>query len=332
MKIASISSKFSRRLVTPGLLVTASILITACEGGAIVGPIGEGSGGDQLPIVAGESGGSVQEEQQSLTNLQPPAAIPDSPNEITADSDTSISGPNEVLDTAGDNTFNPANTLSIEEILSNAEKTGGLRIMAVGDSITQGTRGLSSYRKSFHQLMGDSGCSFRMVGTQSKTLHIADYYGPHESYGGATAEHFIYGHQNNQGIRYSINHQKPNIILLHLGSVDIFLGQSVASTVAELDQLVATIYETKPDTVVLLANLIPTFDESNGVNQTLAELSKGIEQLVNESNYTTLSLVDVSSGYTAEMMQFDLTLPNEKGETHIANAFHTKLTSYGICE
>ena len=78
------------------------------------------------------------------------------------------------------------------------------RIMAVGDSITEGfttgSRGTASYRLTFEQLISD--CDAEMVGGES-TNYTANgasvvFNGRHEGWSGHTADHILLGRDKRQ--------------------------------------------------------------------------------------------------------------------------------------
>ena len=57
--------------------------------------------------------------------------------------------------------------------------------------------------------------------------------------------------------------EEPDILLIHLGSNDLFQGQSVSSTLEELEELVDAVRESRPNAMFLVAQIIPT---SHGPN------------------------------------------------------------------
>jgi len=224
-----------------------------------------------------------------------------------------------------------------QALLRSALSRGGVRIMPTGDSITHGIGGSGSYRPELAGLLDAAGCSYRMVGSQSQSLKDTGYYGAHEGYSGHSADNFLTGNQtasgNNQGIANAVNYQSPDLVLLHIGSVDLFLGQTVESTVNDIATVIDTIFENKPETVVVVANVIPWFNDSRDVNlpNSILTLGNGVQQLVQSSDNPLLSIADVRSGFTEDMMQSDLIHPNLDGDIHIANALFDSFYSEAVC-
>ncbi len=221
-----------------------------------------------------------------------------------------------------------------EGLLAAVAAQKDIRVMAMGDSITQGVGGATSYRYELTQLIAEGQCPMVMVGTQSESSPEAGFYSPHEGYTGHTADNFIAGDRgSNEGVAFAVDSQKPDVVLLHVGSVDISKGHGVASTIAEIDQIISIIHATKPDTLVFIANVIPWMSTKAGSDRPalIEELGDQIELYVNESTNPLLYVVDVRSGYSADMMQSDLIHPNEAGDAHIADAFFHRIYSSRYC-
>ncbi|OED39646.1 hypothetical protein AB833_14720 [Chromatiales bacterium (ex Bugula neritina AB1)] len=320
MKPTFIKKTFSNRIVKTGCIVMAALAGVACggSGSTITGispeVINAPLENDAVtpPVVATVTG-------DTAIAADAPVVTPESvvaPEPISADPSAVAARPL---------------TAESQALIADALARGSIRVMQAGDSITHGTRDSDSYRKAFASLMADAGCPITEVGSQSGTLHQSGFYAAHEGYSGHTADYFLEGRTTvsgeNLGISHAVNFQKPDVVLLHLGSVDIFLGETVASTLAEVDQVIATIFDTKPDTMVFVANIIPWYDTSTdaSIPQSIEALGTGIEQIVAESNNPLLALVDVRSGYSEGLMQADLIHPSASGDQHIADAFFDRI-------
>ena len=102
-------------------------------------------------------------------------------------------------------------------------------------------------------------------GTQSclvgESSGVEVFRGAHEGYSSHRADHFLTGRDSssgsNPGIRVSMETFAPDVVLLHLGSVDLFNEQGVSNALIDLDHLLDAIYKVQPETLVLMANVIP---------------------------------------------------------------------------
>lgn len=261
----------------------------------------------------------------------------------------------------------PTEPVSAETFLADRLAIGPITIMPVGDSITQGIPGVSSYRLPFTESLESAGCAITMVGSQQTSREGGDsaecvdsdgdgwgwdgtdscfadaepesnvYVAPHEGYSSHRAEHFLYGHSSgsgdNPGIGVSMANFQPDVVLLHIGSVDMFADQTVDSTLLEIETLIDAIYEVKPETLVLIANVIPWFSDRPypQIGNRVRLLGDAIEVMVGQRSDPMLRLVDVRSGFTESMMLADMVHPNATGEKHIANAFGGEYMALANC-
>jgi len=207
-----------------------------------------------------------------------------------------------------------------------------LKIMPTGDSITAGVRGEQSYRLPLLSLLDASGCDYEMVGSQVDNSPISTFKSPHEGYSGHTTSNFVTGHNDNPGIAVSMSTYNPDVVLVHLGSNDIFLNQTIAEAITNLDLIVHEIRTSNPDSVVLLANLIPWFaSDTSGTTAGIAALGDEIETFVTNLGDNNVHLVDVRADYTPVMMNDDDIHPNAIGDAHIADAFFSVFDQVSAC-
>ncbi len=221
-----------------------------------------------------------------------------------------------------------------------------LRIMPLGDSITEGHQSCS-YRKPLVE--GLLGCDFNMVGSQNGAVSVPgsvnclssnDY---HQGIGGWTAADFLA--DNGEGKRWVedyVSYYSPDLVLLHIGSNDMFQNQAVGSynentlsgsgTIGNIDRMIRTIYQFSPNATVLVANLIPWFDDST-VNHRIKQLRTSIEVLVSarKSAGDAIHLVDVAGGFSSGWLSDDKVHPNSHGENHLAGQFKDVMQSNGFC-
>lgn len=244
-------------------------------------------------------------------------------------------------------------------------KAGTIKIMAVGDSITEGytpadsngnVPGTPSYRQEFATLLSNAGCDFEMVGRKN-TNHLDNnpantFFGNHEGYSGQRANHILNslnwdstnnaptagaGSWSNPGIAQMMLDDDPDVVLLHIGTNDLRGGESAASTASEIQQVINTIQSgTNANTIVLLANIIPHYTNTQwnpNVNQSINDLANQLNNIYNnpDNPVPNVHLVDVSSGYIPSYMQDDEVHPNANGEAHIADAFFDAIETHDIC-
>ncbi|WFE33468.1 cellulose binding domain-containing protein [Micromonospora sp. WMMD975] len=131
-----------------------------------------------------------------------------------------------------------------------AESNGGVRVMPLGDSITEGTQVPGGYRIGLWQRLNSAGYRVDLVGSQ--------YNGP-----GNLGDHDHEGHpgwridQIDANIVGWLRNTTPRTVLLHIGTNDILQNYNVSGAPNRLSSLIDKITATAPDAEVFVAQLIP---------------------------------------------------------------------------
>ena len=134
-----------------------------------------------------------------------------------------------------------------------------VKIMPLGDSITEGTPGTVGYREKLYRDLINSGFKVDFVGSQSTG---SGFDGDHEGYGWQTASFF--NSQLNGPSGYLLNDNPPDVILYHIGTND--LGYSNFSSYAlTANETLEIIYEYDPGITVILAKIILTTDSDRNI-------------------------------------------------------------------
>ena len=179
------------------------------------------------------------------------------------------------------------------------QQDGPLRIMPLGDSITHSERGQNSYRRPLWFNLRAANCVIDFVGSRqgvssgsrngpSVPARNPDFDQDHEGYWDFRADEVL------AFIGQRIDRFLPDVVLIHLGTNDIFQGQSVESTIVDLGSIVSEIRRVRPDVAILLAKVIP----SRRQTERLVQLNSRIDALA-ESLFDTDStrlVVDKAAG------------------------------------
>jgi len=194
-----------------------------------------------------------------------------------------------------------------------------LRVMPLGDSITQGNTQLNSYRRPLWHALQASGTDVDFVGSQSANHDGSppnpDFDIDNEGHWGWTADEVL------AQIAGWAQAGRPDIVLLHLGTNDMLGGSGVGSTLDELTGIVEALRVANPGVVVLLAQLIPVhFAEGTEriveLNQKLAGLALSLS-----TQASPVVLVDQFTGFDPSTMTADGLHPNTIGEEHMARVW-----------
>lgn len=188
--------------------------------------------------------------------------------------------------------------------------------MPLGDSITQADAEHDSYRRPLFKTLALQGRRVDFVGSQSSNHRGGpphpDFDRDHEGHWGFRVDEIL------EEIGGWILVHEPDVLLIHLGSNDVFQHQSVSSTVDELSRLIDVVRQSRPDTSFLIAQILPTTHSSP--NQRIGELNAGISTLASKStDRSRIEIVDQFSGFDARRMTYDGVHPNAEGDIHLAD-------------
>lgn len=191
-----------------------------------------------------------------------------------------------------------------------------IRIMPLGDSITQGDKKHNSYRRPLWIQLRKAGYNIDFVGSTRENFNghspLSDFDQDHEGHWGWRADQVL------EKIDGWSRINKPDIVLIHLGTNDLFHEKSPESTLEELWQLVQKLRRTNPRVKMLIAQLIPCGDkvQIQLLNQGIATLAR-----ITTTQESPIIVVDQFSGFNAAagIDTYDGCHPNEVGEKKMAS-------------
>jgi hypothetical protein len=196
-----------------------------------------------------------------------------------------------------------------------------LRLMPLGDSITAATDGQASYRYWLWHLLRQGGYTVEFVGSQAGvyqgTPKYPDFDPHHEGHWGWTADAVL------ARLEQWARAEQPDVVLCHLGTNDLFGGESVPSTVAEVGQIVEALRRANPRVTILLAQLIP----AHHGQATLQAFNRALPAVATEktSRASPVLVVDHWSGFDPQRNTYDGLHPNEAGEKKMAQRWYEAL-------
>ncbi len=206
-----------------------------------------------------------------------------------------------------------------------AFSTTATRIMPLGNSITQSYAAYNSYRRPLWHRLRNAGYAVDFVGSQRSNHNgppaNPDFDLDHEGHSGWRADQLL------AGIGNWASTYRPDVVLMHAGSNDMFQSQSVSGTLEELSQIIDRIRAANPYVKILLAKIIPA-TEWNGRLARIKALNDAIPGLVTRKNTTQspVLLVDQWTGFYPSSDTFDGVHPNLSGENKMAARWYDALT------
>ena len=198
-----------------------------------------------------------------------------------------------------------------------------VRIMPLGDSITEGVLGSSDdtgYRRALYLSLTAAGHSVNFVGSLANGTPT-DFDRDHEGHSGWRAD------QIRNNIKSWLTTNPADIILLHIGTNDISQSQTISSTAAEVGQILDSIDAKSTATVVFLARII----NRNDSRSTLTTQYNGLLQSLADSRNANGDLIfvidqEAALNYPADLA--DAVHPNDFGYGKMAQCWFTPVSSY----
>ena len=150
-----------------------------------------------------------------------------------------------------------------------------IKIMLLGNSITQGDKDHYSYRYNLWFKLNNSslGVNFDFVGSMTTNFNGSPSFPDrsfdrdHEGHWGWTADELL------DGLPDWLMNYTPDIVLIHAGSNDALQSQNTSGTVAELEKIIECIRAANANATILLAKIIPVNSRANtNVNALNAEI------------------------------------------------------------
>ena len=240
--------------------------------------------------------------------------------------------------------------------------SGPPRILALGDSITQGGGGQTGYRGPLMRLLAgeDIGgvnpsnrvITAKFIGTMNTTYDynpfIPDYPAlvhaqpQHEGHGAWETGHILNGWPEADPAPWGTGTGRlsewllgytPDVVLLHIGSNDAYQNAHDPAIVTEARNNIGSILNTlkgaNPNVTIFLAKLIPGApwfnDQVNAIN---AELS-GLASELNADHFRPfIFVVDHNTGFDAATLLRDDFHPNQAGDDHVAVTWYRSIAPY----
>ena len=208
-----------------------------------------------------------------------------------------------------------------------------IRIMPLGDSITQGTPGSNSYRRNLYHKLVQAGYNVDFVGSMTKVYGgqapNPDYDLSHEGHWGWKTNDILKYSASAGNLSKWLESYTPDIALIHIGSNDMYYERGIESTILDIKSIITTIRRDNPNVVIFLAKLIPWDDEQ--INSRICALNENMDRIAEEISITQspVIIVDQYSGFDAVLdTSYDGIHPNNQGEEKMADNWFIALNSY----
>jgi lysophospholipase L1-like esterase len=202
---------------------------------------------------------------------------------------------------------------------ASAESNGGVRVMPLGDSITDGTQVPGGYRIGLWQRVSAAGYRVDFVGSQfNGPANLGDH--DHEGHPGWRID------QIDANIVGWLNTFQPHSVLLHIGTNDVLQNFNLSTAPNRLSTLIDHITNTAPSAEVFVAQIIPLSNASqeSAARTFNAAIPGLVQSKVNAGKH--VHLVDMHSALTAADL-IDGIHPTATGYDKMAATWYTALQS-----
>src|SRR5215212_886022 len=140
--------------------------------------------------------------------------------------------------------------VALHATAANAESNGGVRVMPLGDSITEGTQVPGGYRNGLWQRFTANGYRVDFVGSQfNGPTALGDH--DHEGHPGWRID------QIDANISGWLGSTSPRSVLLHIGTNDVLQNYNLGGAPNRLSTLIDRITAAAPSADVFVATIIP---------------------------------------------------------------------------
>lgn len=226
--------------------------------------------------------------------------------------------------------------------------TAQFKIMCLGNSITQGNLEHPGYKYRLWQKLVDAGVDFEFVGShdvnnggtpavKGEVRNGKVFTNRNEGHWGWRTDEILNGEDggsSTNNLSVWLQSYTPDIVLMHLGTNDVFQQQSISSTLDELRTVAAQLRSKNPNVVILMAKLIPAYDQVAGpdIAASIEELNTYLPSLAEELHTTAspVVLVDQYTNFNATTGAdtWDGIHPNGSGEEKMATIWYNAMQPY----
>lgn len=197
---------------------------------------------------------------------------------------------------------------------SNAEQPGQARevvILPLGDSITEGMPTTDGYRAKLKGELAARNIRVRFAGTLQSAA------GRHEGWVGYTADQLL------PRVNAALALQIPQVVLLHIGTNDIGLGQDGKSVAQEIDQLLQRIHQLAPDARVFVAQIIPMTLAGERFEREVRKLNAQLPDVAKRRRAAgqRVEVVNLHDAIDLSRDMFDALHPNANGHAKLGSSW-----------
>lgn len=204
-------------------------------------------------------------------------------------------------------------------------KPHSLKLLCIGDSITQGDAYTTSWRYDLWKRLIDSNVKVDMVGTVTTNFEGDPEFPDHKG------QQFDNEHEGRWGwtagkvaetLPLVLKKVDADVALIHLGSNDFLLGKGPRPVLEAHEAIIAALRADNPKIKIFVAQLIP-----NGAPRALPAFNKALPAAAKEwsTEQSPVYVVDMVTDFKLDDMTYDQLHPEENGEAFMATRWFEAL-------
>ncbi|MGB3150760.1 MAG: putative Ig domain-containing protein [Maribacter sp.] len=227
-----------------------------------------------------------------------------------------------------------------------------LKVLPLGNSITEGEDVHASYRRVLWNELKDDGYNIDFVGSKffSGFFDLLPPEGDlfdmhHEGHSGWDTNNIISGAGFDPGrgtLSTWLNGYTPDAVLLHLGTNDVFNCRTNSQVLSDMDTIISLLRADNPNVVIFLAKIVPMGNSSIlGFDDTYCNNGQTLSQMVTSLNnaltsyvptkdtpHSPVILVDQNSNISVTADMYDGIHPNGQGEEKMAQKWFDAIQNH----
>ena len=217
---------------------------------------------------------------------------------------------------------------SLDPLISEIMKAAPLdpvKIMLIGDSITEGIDSSGAYRRYLDHMLRRKGNLIDFVGSRKKhndnrtEPDSYEYDVDHQGHWGRNSDWLA------KNMPTLLTDNMPDVAVIHIGTEDIVSGSSAAQSltdeiVGNIDKVITALRSKNKNVKIVLAKIIPVRGKEDNVNLLNLKISRYIR--ANSTARSPVVMADQHTGFNASAdLADDGILPNATGDKKIAGVF-----------
>ncbi len=222
-----------------------------------------------------------------------------------------------------------------------------INILALGNSITNGTNEFNSYRRDLWQLLHNANYNFDFIGSWNRhhmggEVPNPDFDMDHDGHSGWTTHDILSPpdwDKQKGNLDTWLQTYTPDIVLAELGTNDVFQCVAAKDAMKNISSIIDILRNKNPHVKIFLAQIPPLGAQwadkklcgtDTSYSRSIDIFNKQVIKLAAAENsaVSNIAAVDLFTGVYPETDMYDDIHPNNIGEKHMAESWYKAINKY----